>query len=142
MPYDVEMDELQRLQEIIARHEDHAFKVRGVMYGLLGALSIPLFSDKKVITGETFLILAGIVVLLFLLVELVHRSFVRLAIIRSMTVEEMIRTGKKYDGPLVGISLGQKLLPKIMFEEIFVPSFGLHYTCLILAVIAIGAVMW
>lgn len=142
MPYEVELEELRQIQSIIARHEDHAFKVRGVLYALLSALTLPLFADKRVITGQSFLILSAIVVVLFLIVELVHRGIVRLAIERGAKVEEILRDGTPYDGPRIALSLGQSRLVEMMISELCLPSTAVHYVALLLALSVISWVMW
>ena len=142
MSFEVELEELRQIQAIVARHEDHAFKIRNVMYALLTALTVPLFSEKKLIPGKSFLVLASIVMVLFLIVELVHRGFVRLAIDRGRDVEEMIRGKKPYDGPLIAESLGQQRLMSMMLSELRMPSIAVHYICLLAAIVMIAAVMW
>lgn len=47
LPQGTELEELKQLQAIIGRHEEHAFKIRGVLYALLTALAVPLFSPGR-----------------------------------------------------------------------------------------------
>lgn len=142
MPFEVELEELRQVQAIVARHEDHAFKIRGVLYALLTALTLPLFAERRVISGQTFLTLSGIAVLLFLVVELVHRAFVRLAILRGARIEEIMRNKEPYDGPKIAISLGQSRVIEMMWNEFQLPSITVHYAALLLAVGVISFVMW
>src|SRR5262245_58973777 len=104
---EVALEEFRQLQAIITRHEEHAFKVRGVMYALLTALAVPLFAGERLLTGGPFIALAVVVVCLSFWVELVHRAFARLAIERVRCVEAILRSGGviPYDGPLVSESL-------------------------------------
>ena len=142
MPYELELEELRQIQAIVARHEDHAFKIRGVMYALLTALTLPLFAEKRVISGQTFLTLSAIVVVLLLVVELVHRAFVRLAIERGAKIEQILRDKEPYDGPKIAVSLGQSRVIEMMIKELFLPSIAVHYVALLVALGVMSWVMW
>ena len=142
MAYEVELQELLQIQAIVARHEDHAFKIRGVMYALLTALTLPLFAEKPTITGQTFLTLSGVVIVLLLIVELVHRAFERLAIERGARIEEILRNKETYDGPKIAVSLGQSRVIEMMIKELFLPSIAVHYIALMISIGVISAVMW
>ncbi len=138
MANEIALEEYRQLQAIIGRHEDHAFKVRGVMYALLTALAVPVFSHDRILAGRQFALLAAIIILLFLFVELVHRGFVRLAIERTDALETILRTQAPYDGPLITQSLGQRRLFAMMLREVGMPWVMVHYASLALVVIAIA----
>lgn len=141
MPHDIELEELRQIQAIIARHEDHAFKIRGMMYTLLSALTIPLFATQRTLSGQTFLTLSAIVVILLLIVELVHRAFVRLAILRAATIEKALREGIEYDGPKISESLGQSRVREMMLKELCLPSITVQYVAILISLVVIAWVM-
>ena len=93
--------EIERLQDIIARHEEHTFKIRGWLYTVLGALTVSLYTTAIGLEPLPFAELAGLTILLFFVWELVQRGPKRNAIERVRAIEEMIRTDKTYDGPLI-----------------------------------------
>jgi hypothetical protein len=134
---------LRRLQTVIDRHEDHAFKVRTTMYGLLTALAVALFSNGVSLSPLAFAIVALLIIGFFLLVELVHRAIVRMAIERSRSVEEMIRLPQpaQYDGPRLSMSLqrnGWNDFWKPCFNELRLPWIYVHYFGLVVLIIAIA----
>ena len=126
MASDIELEELRQLQAIIARHEEHAFKIRGVMYALLTALAVPVFTNDRLLTGGWFIALAVLLIGLSFWAELVHRTFVRLAINRVLRLEEILRSdgSMSYDGPLISKSLGRDLVPGMLIYEARLPSCG------------------
>jgi hypothetical protein len=140
MAYDVELEEFKHLQAIIARHEDHAFKIRGVMYALLTALSAAVFTHEKLLSGWMFMLLGVLVIALFLVMEMVHRAICRLAIDRVSKLEAILRSKGEipYDGPLIGQALGQHRLLSVMCSEVTMPWILIHYIGLLVAVAAIG----
>ncbi len=142
MTFEIELEELRQIQSIVARHEDHAFKIRSVLYALLSALALPLFAEKKIVSGESFLKLSVTIIILFLVVELVHRAFVRLAIERGSFIENILRDKLEYDGPKIGISLDQKRLLRFMIKELFSATVGVHYVALLVSLVVISWVMW
>ena len=110
--------EIGVLEEIIARHETHAMKVKGWLFLLLTSASA-----GRIFVGDfrhspyfmTFVILASLV---FVLWELFHRGLVRLAIERVATIEENMRNQAHYDGPRVVVSLSPNLTIRKAFSEI------------------------
>ncbi|MFO0951138.1 MAG: hypothetical protein U0835_08300 [Isosphaeraceae bacterium] len=144
MPYEIEREELRQLQAIIARHEDHAFKVRSVMYALLTALAVALLGKGNLISGPQFVGLSLFIIALFFIVELVHRAIARLAIDRGKVVEAVLRTQGKvpYDGPMIADSLGKGQIPLVMWKEAFMPWMLIHYSGLLLAITLIGGIRW
>lgn len=118
-PDEAPWKEIGVLEEIIARHETHAMKVKGWLFLLLTSASA-----GRVFAGEgfrhspyfmTFVVLASVV---FVLWELFHRGLVRLAIERVKKIEEDMRDGVHYDGPRVVQSLSPNLTIKKACLEI------------------------
>lgn len=140
MANEIELEEWRQLQEIIARHEDHAFKVRGVLYIILAGLAAGYFSEK-LINATQFVILALASTALVLLVELSHRAIVRVAINRAGKVEESLRdpVTSPYDGPRVKESLGKTNWIKELPGELSVSTTYSHYIAILAIIIVVFA---
>jgi hypothetical protein len=93
--------EIERLQDIVARHEEHTFKIRGWLYTVLGALTVSLYTESIALAPLAFSELCIVTIALFLAWELVQRSPKRKAIDRVRDVEKMIRLDSTYDGPKI-----------------------------------------
>src|SRR5262245_60538658 len=93
--------EIERLQEIIARHEEHTFKIRGWLYAVLAALTLGLYTESVDLAPLAYSELAIIVILLFFAWELVQRAPKRVAIDRVSLIEAELRGNGLYDGPLI-----------------------------------------
>ena len=142
---DVALEEVRQLQGIVNRHEDQAFKVRGFMYVLLAALAVPFFAKDQSISAGQFVVAATALVVLFGCVELVHRAFVRFAILRGQVVELQLRGGAalaSYDGPQIAIAMRQWYLRllRTMGKELNLPSVSIHYFALFVSVALVGEV--
>ncbi|HEX7639227.1 MAG TPA: hypothetical protein VF457_12595 [Burkholderiaceae bacterium] len=98
--------ELCWLQEIIARHEKHAFTVNALLAALLGGLATLVFS-LKLSLGTPELALLGVPsVLMFGIWSSAHKTLCSRAIERAGAVEKFLRgETPAYDGPRVGLSL-------------------------------------
>jgi hypothetical protein len=127
MTHELEIEELRQLQEIIGRHEDQAFKNRGWMYALLGALTAAFFKDGHLMRFGSYISISLLVSVFFLITELMHRGFVRLAIRRSAAVQSHLRKGSKYDGPLVSESMAAFSYFRAVTGEIYLPTVWVHY---------------
>ena len=102
--------ELDRLQDIITRHEGHMYALRGWLLAIIGGLLAAYYTDSidlHVALLRTALLL---VVALFLILESRHVNLVEAVVERAMRVEEEIRTRNHgtpsddepwYDGPRV-----------------------------------------
>ncbi|QDU60885.1 hypothetical protein Pan216_17380 [Planctomycetes bacterium Pan216] len=104
-PDDIEMAkfEIEQLELIIARQDEHTFKFRGWLFVVLGALAVCLYSKTGYIelTAWEFFWLGAFSIVVFAMLELVQRAPARLAINRVKDVERMIRQNTSYDGPLI-----------------------------------------
>jgi hypothetical protein len=127
MAHELEIEELRQLQEIIGRHEDQAFKNRGWMYALLGALTAAFFKEGHLMRYGPYISISLLVSVLFLFTELMHRGFARLAIRRSEVVQIHLRKGNKYDGPLVSESMAAFSYFRAVIGEIYLPTVWVHY---------------
>ena len=103
-------NELDRLQEIIARHEGHMITMRGWLFTIVGGLLAAYYTDNINISEVVIWIALPVVTLLFLLVELRHVNLVEAAVERVGALEHLIAASRNattqfgvgwYDGPKV-----------------------------------------
>ncbi len=105
---DVALEELKILQEIIARHDDISFKIKGWCVTLITAIILAIKSGKFSISVSSGLVLLGGISILFLWVDIIYRVAEDRAISRSREVERLIRDHIVYDGPQIAESLSVK----------------------------------
>jgi len=95
---------------IIGRLEQGIYWRQGWLYTLVTALMVALLKDNPLLCKDQFAILAIGITVLFFISEVIQRVPLHRAIKRSRAIEKSLRTGKKYQGPLLSKSLaGPKL---------------------------------
>ncbi len=107
--------ELEIAQTLIARQESNRHQFRNWYVGILTALLIAFASKEITIEKNQFLILSGIITLIFYILEFGFGASEGRIINRSNELEEILRTNGEYDGPKIGLSLrpiGKRYLPK------------------------------
>jgi hypothetical protein len=134
------IEEWKLLQAVIARQEDLVFRIRGYNYALLTAFSAGLIAGRIAISGWLFLAIGWGVALAFLWMELAQRVGLKRAIERSKGVEQALRSGSGYDGPLLASTLTEPVRLGAMFryllknEMIWVPTLAVVIVVALLAV--------
>ena len=101
-------NELDRIQEIIARHEGHMATLRGWLLAIIGGLLAGFYTENiEIGPWELRVALLGITAL-FLWVETRHVNLIDAVIERSIAVEEAIQIARRdklapgwYNGPKV-----------------------------------------
>jgi|GEM_PF-2705954 len=101
----IAIEELKLLQSVVARHEHHAFRVKGWLFALMAAVTAAIFSGHLPATRKLELTVF-IIVLGFGAWLTYHRLIIFYAIERVQNVEHHLRTGTaSYDGPRISDSL-------------------------------------
>jgi hypothetical protein len=101
--------ELSRIQEIIARHEEHIFALRGWMLTLLGGLLAAYYTGNIHLNLLALQIALPTISLLFLWIEVRHSNVVESVVDRAEAVEKQVSRAHSptlkdtvwYDGPCV-----------------------------------------
>lgn len=106
---DLALEELKLLQEVIGRHENHAMRVKGLLFVIIAGLTAATYAEGM--RGSRGWMFAGAIVLtlLFMVWELYHRAISQQAITRAGAVESQLRGEADYDGPKIGHSLSNKI---------------------------------
>ena len=104
----VALFEIERMQEIVARHEGYTFKIRGWLYTVLAALTAALYTQAVNLAPLAYFLLAFMTIVLFLAWELVQRAPKRCAINRVREIEIQLRADTGYDGPKIADSFVQR----------------------------------
>ena len=105
---EIALEELKILQQIVARHDDLSFKIKGWCVTLVTAIILAIKSDKYSISVSSGLSLLFGISLLFLWIDVIYRVAEDRAISRSRQVERLIRDHIVYDGPKIAESLSVK----------------------------------
>jgi len=142
-------DELGRLEEIIGRHEDHIFTLRGWMLTVMGGLLAAFYTGNINLDLLVVQIALPAIALLFLSIEVRHSNLVEAVAERAEAVEDQIRLAHSsaamerstwYDGPRVSESCrvgAERIWPRIEMTFILNRPFYL-VVILISAIVAIG----
>jgi hypothetical protein len=100
--------ELERLQGIITRHEEHMYVLRGWLLAIIGGLLAAYYTESIDLTPSLLRIALLAVVALFLVLESRHVNLVEAVVERAEQVERQIRHHRDapghddwYDGPRV-----------------------------------------
>jgi hypothetical protein len=88
--------ELDRIQEIIARHEGHMNSLRGWLLGIIGGLLAAYYTSNidSVLVLRIALLL---IVILFLIVETRHINLIESVVERAGQIEKKIRDARRND---------------------------------------------
>jgi hypothetical protein len=116
--------ELSRIQEIIARHEEHIFTLRGWMLTVLGGLLAAYYTGNIHLNLLVVQIALPTIALLFLWIEVRHSNVVESVVNRAEAVENQVSLAHSqtsensawYDGPRVSEAcrLGaERVLPQM-----------------------------
>jgi len=110
-------DELGYLQEIIAQHEKHAFTVMALMAAVLTGLGTLTFSWKVGLTPQEVWQIGIVAIIAFSAWALSHRAVAAKCIIRVREIEDDIKKGSPYTGPVFSSSLIK--IPLNIWREAF-----------------------
>jgi hypothetical protein len=135
----VALDELQILARIIERKEAVRLRQRNWVITAVSGLSIALFSKGVNVTAGEYAVVAGATIVIFWLMETVYQHVEDRAIQRSKRLEEILREGRPYDGPLISESLSPRSLKEqLMYvtRTFFAPRVASPYLALIVLVVA------
>lgn len=139
----VALDELQILAGIIERKEQVRLRQRNWVITAISGLSIAFFSDNSHIHPAEYTAVALVTVVIFWLMETVYQHVEDRAIQRSLRLEELLREGLPYDGPLISESLSPRSLEdqlRYVAHTIFAPRVASPYLALVAVVIAFSFV--
>ncbi len=121
---DLAFKELTLLQSLIDRQEKNRLQFRNWYIGLITATSIAFLSkENKILSNMDFLVIGTSLTIIFSFLELVYGITENRTIERSLRIEELIREGKQYDGPKIGLSLRPKKflsIKEFKFKIIFI----------------------
>jgi hypothetical protein len=104
----IALDELQILARVIERKEAVRLRQRNWMITAVSGLSIALFSKGVDIRPGEYAAVTLATILIFWLMETVYQHVEDRAIQRSKRLEEILREGHPYDGPLISESLSPR----------------------------------
>lgn len=139
--------ELERLQEVIGRHERHMFAVRGWFIAIVGGLLVALYSKHFNIDEAALQIALVLLAVLFIIIDSRHVNLIDAVVDRSGALEEKIREargtgledgGRWYDGPLLSEACSQgvhRWRPK----EGMTFKLNLVFYCVVFIVVAVAA---
>ncbi|HEV3319926.1 MAG TPA: hypothetical protein VG053_09420 [Solirubrobacteraceae bacterium] len=106
----IALDELHILAGIIERKEQVRLRQRNWIITAVSGLSIAFFSDSHHISPSEYTAVTLATVVIFWLMETVYQHVEDRAIQRSRSLEELLRDGRPYDGPLISESLSPRSL--------------------------------
>ena len=139
--------ELDRIQEIISRHEGHIFSLRGWMLTVMGGLLAAYYTGNIHLQLWIVQLALPAIALLFLFLESRHMNLIESVVERAGTVEQQLREAKlsagrklRYDGPRIGESCqvgAKRILPRLQMTLLLNSAFYI-IVILISLVVAIG----
>jgi hypothetical protein len=135
----VALDELQILAGVIERKEAVRLRQRNWVITAVSGLSIALFSKGVDITAGDYAAVALATIVIFWLMETVYQHVEDRAIQRSRSLEETLREGRPYDGPLISESLSPPPLKEQLTyatRTFLAPRVASPYLALIVLVVA------
>ena len=138
--------ELDRLEEIVARHEAHMFALRGWLIAVVGGL-LAAYYTANINISETLMQFALVIVVgLFLFSELRHENLVEAVVERITDLEQLIAESRQieiergwYDGPKMSKACANganRWLPRLsgMTGRFYGPFYGLVVVVVFLVV--------
>lgn len=137
----VALDELQILAGVIERKEAVRMRQRNWVITAVSGLSIALFSKSVDIHPCEYVAVAMATIVVFWLMETVYQHVEDRAIQRSKRLEEILRDGLPYDGPLISESLSPRSLEEqlqYVARNFFAPRVASPYLALVLIVISLA----
>ena len=127
----IALEEWRQLEAKVTRHANLAFQTRGWMFGLLTALQIAAHTKTAVLTPREVFCASGLVVIMFLFMELIQRISQSEAIGRSSEVEEALRAERSYDGPRISLSMSMGGSPRMYFRQLTNQIVWIPYTAVL-----------
>src|SRR5258708_24170113 len=99
----IALAEFRALQEIISRHEDHEFRIKGWFAALVGGLAAAIYFQHEHfnVTALQFAFLALGVSTVFWVVLLYHRGIVHIAACRVREVQAALKNITAYNVPRI-----------------------------------------
>ena len=113
--------EIKMLQDVIARHEQLAFRVIEWFSIIISGLAFLLYSKPGVIGIYGYIIISCLAFILFGMWLIYHRGIVHIAAERVEKIEFCLRSfqHESYDGPMLKISLSEDVLTWQKIHKIF-----------------------
>lgn len=139
----VALDELQILARVIERKEAVRLRQRNWVITAVSGLSIALFSKSVQIRPAEYAAVALTTIVIFWLMETVYQHVEDRAIQRSRRLEEILRQGQPYDGPLVSETLSPRSLGgqlKYIARTFFAPRVASPYLALMVIAVTFALV--
>ena len=136
-------DELQPLASIIERKEQVRLRQRNWVITIVSGLSLAFVSENVGLGRGEYLALALSSIAIFWLMETVYQHVEDRAIRRSRDLEEILREGRPYDGPLISESLAPRALGEqvaYVGRTFLAPRVASPYMALTLIVLAFSLV--
>lgn len=140
-PPPIALDELRILAGVIERKEAVRLRQRNWAITVVSGLSIAFLSDSAEIRTGAYVAVALATIAIFWLMETVYQHVEDRAIRRSRDLEEALREGRQYDGPLISESLsprsvGEQL--RYVARTFFAPRVASPYAALTAIVVAVA----
>ena len=140
------LHELDRIQDIVTRHESHMFSLRGWLFAALAGIVAAYYSSGLTVSRIEFAVVLLALVMTFIYAELRHVILVDALVARAGTVEQMIVAAResgpsmlpRYDGPKVNEVCGlavKRVLPK--FDMTLVLNLFFYYALVAAALILV-----
>ena len=107
------LEEWKQAGTIISHHEILIFKIRAWFIGFITALSVLSFKDKPILLPFEYLVLVGVITVVFFLYEVDSSLPLRRAIDRVRKIEPCMRGEEVYDG----FRLSSSMAGSRTFEE-------------------------
>jgi len=140
----IALDELHILAGVIERKEAVRLRQRNWVITAVSGLSIAFFSDSTHIRPGEYAAVTLATVIIFWLMETVYQHVEDRAIQRSRHLEELLRDGRPYDGPLISESLTPRPLKEqlqYVAQTFLAPRVASPYLALIVMVIAFAVLV-
>jgi hypothetical protein len=134
----IALDELRILAGVIERKEGVRLRQRNWVITAVSGLSIAFFSDSHNIHPGEYAAVALATIAIFWLMETVYQHVEDRAIRRTRDLEELLRDGRPYDGPLISDSLAPRSLQEqlqYVGRTFLAPRVASPYVALIVIVI-------
>jgi hypothetical protein len=134
------LEELRQLHLIIARFEDHTFKIRNWLYAFIGGLGVLLYAKDARLTWLIFLLAGLLATILFLWIEVYHRVQMMFAIMRSDEIEKEF-SNRSYKSMGISDAMRRNTTFHHIKDELKLPLLYIPYivALLAIAIIAISA---
>lgn len=101
------MEEWSRLESIVTRHSDLAFKTRGWLFAILTGLVIGVYSGRVHLETYQYFIMAYGLIMAFSFTEIIQRVPQANALKRIAVIESSLRGEQAYDGPRISLELSK-----------------------------------